>query len=107
MFDTTGMLHTCGKKLTYAGIDNGCYVFVCRACTDKNGSEISYRISIEDPRKLPFPWEIPRVKIYHCRDCPAEITEEQAKRTFKEEGRALCVICEGREHGIEIMGFEI
>jgi hypothetical protein len=106
MFDTTGMLHTCGKKLTYAGIDNGCRVLVCRDCTDKYGSEVSYRISIEDPRKLPFPWEIPRVKVYHCRDCPSEITEEQAKRTFNEEGRALCVRCEGREHGIEIMGFE-
>lgn len=77
-----------------------------RDCTDKNGSEISYRISIEDPRKLPFPWEIPRVKVYHCRDCPAQITEDQAKRTYREEGRALCVRCEGREHGIEIQGFE-
>jgi len=96
MFDTSGMLHTCGKKLVYQGIDNGCYVLVC---PNKNCDGASYRFPIEDPRKLLFPWEIPRVKVYTCRDCGAEITEEQAKRTFNEEGRALCVICEGRENG--------
>lgn len=93
MFDTSGMLHTCGKKLTYAGIDNGCNVLVCRACTDKNGSEISYRIPIEDPRKLPFPWEIPRVKVCKCRDCGVRIHEKQALKTFNELGRALCGKC--------------
>ena len=103
MLDTSGMLHTCGKKLVYKGIDNGCYVLVC---LDKKCDGASYRLPVEDPRKLPFPWEIKRVKIYSCRDCGAGITEEQAKRTFQEEGRALCVICEGREHGIEIQGFE-
>ncbi len=106
MFDTSGMLHTCGKRLAYAGIYNGCHVLVCRDCTDKYGAEVSYRIPVEDPRKLPFPWEIPRVKFYTCRDCGAGITEEQALQTFQEEDRALCVRCEGREHGIEIQGFE-
>lgn len=128
MFDTTGMLHTCGKKLVYRGIDNGCYVLVC---LDKKCDGASYRIPIEDPRKLISPCELitlpmvkvyepnepseptfpvlitlPMVKVYKCRDCGTEITEEQALRTFHEEDRALCVICEGREHGIEIMGFE-
>uniref|UniRef100_A0A6M3JX19 Uncharacterized protein n=1 Tax=viral metagenome TaxID=1070528 RepID=A0A6M3JX19_9ZZZZ len=106
MFDTSGMLHTCGKKLVYKGIDNGCYVLMC---PEKKCDGASYRLPTEDPRKLVSPCELitlPRVKVYTCRDCPAKITEEQAKRTYREEGRALCVICEGREHGIEIMGFE-
>ena len=130
-FDTSGMLHTCGKRLVYKGIDNGCYVLVC---LDKKCDGASYRLPIEDPRKLVSPCELitlprvkvynepqinaderrfiselttlPRVKVYTCRDCGAEITKEQALRTFREEGRALCVRCEGREHGIEIMGFE-
>lgn len=37
--DTTGMLCTCGKKLNYAGIDNGCHVLVCPVHSKK-----SYRI---------------------------------------------------------------
>ena len=103
-FDTSGMLHTCGKKLVYQGIDNGCYVLVC---VNKKCDGAGYRLPVEDPSKLLFPWETPILKVYKCRDCRAEITEEQAKRTFKEEDRALCLICEGREHGIEIQGFEI
>lgn len=101
-FDATGMLCTCGKRLVYRGMDNGCYLLACPRCEGK-----SYRIPTIDPRTLPFPWEIPRVKVYNCRDCGTVITEEQALGTFHEEGRALCVICEGREHGIEIQGFEI
>lgn len=95
------MLHTCGKKLVYQGIDNGCYVLVC---LDKKCDGASYRLPIEDPGKLVSPCELitlPRVKVYTCRNCRAEISEEQAKRTFKEEERALCLICEGREHATE------
>ena len=95
MYDTSGLLHTCGKRLTYAGLDNGCQVLVCRVCSDKSGSEISYRIPTEDSRKLPYPWETKRVKVYTCRDCGAGITEEQAKRMFEEVGRALCILCHG------------
>lgn len=105
-FDTSGMLHTCGKKLVYQGIDNGCYVLVC---PNKNCDGASYRLPVEDPGKLVSPCDLitlPRFKVYTCRDCGTGITEEQAKRTFNEEGRALCVRCKGREYGIEIMGFE-
>lgn len=101
------MLHTCGKKLVYQGIDNGCYVLVC---LDKKCDGASYRLPVEDPRKLVSPCELitlPRVKVYKCRDCGTEITEEQAKTTFKEEERALCIVCAAREHGIEIFGFEV
>jgi ssDNA-binding Zn-finger/Zn-ribbon topoisomerase 1 len=94
-FDTTRMLHTCGKKLTYQGIDNGCHVLVC---PNKKCDGASYRFPVE-VRKLISPCELitlPMVKVYKCRDCGAGIMEEQAKRTFQEEGRALCVICEGR-----------
>lgn len=91
MFDTAGTLHTCGKKLVYRGIDNGCYVLVC---LDKKCDGASYRLPVEGPGKLLFPWETPILKVYKCRNCRAEITEEQAKRTFHGEGRALCVICE-------------
>lgn len=94
MIDTTGMLHTCGHKLVYAGIDNGCYVLVC---LNKKCNNFSYRIPVEDPRKLPFPWEMERVKVYTCRDCGFQIMEEQATRTFEEVGRALCESCEN--HG--------
>jgi len=128
MFDTSGMLHTCGKKLQFKGIDNGCYVLMCE---NKKCDGAGYRLPVEDPGKLVSPCEmitlprvkvisieqqanimcemvnLPRVRVYNCRDCGTEITEEQAKRTYREEGRALCVICEGREHGIEIQGFEI
>ncbi len=72
--DIAGMRCTCGKQLVKDGIDNGCQVLKCPKCEGK-----SYRITIEDPRKLPFPWEILRVKVYTCRDCGTEITEEQAK----------------------------
>lgn len=104
--DTTGMLCICGKKLIRAGIDNGCQVL---ACPDMKRCGTEYRIPLDDPRTLPFPWEAVRVsaRIYKCIDCKMEIDEEQAKRTFQEEGRALCVICEGREYGIEIQGFGI
>lgn len=105
--DTSGMLHTCGKKLTYAGIENGCHVLVCLACTDKHKQTVQFRIPVEDPWKLPFPWETPRIRTHNCRDCGRQIDEKQAKDTFEEVGRALCVFCDAREHGIEVMGFEI
>lgn len=89
------MVCLCGKKLVYHGIENGCHVLVCPHCTDKHKIPKQYRIPVEDPRKLPFPWEIPRVKVYHCRGCRMPITEEQATKTFEEEGRALCVSCVG------------
>lgn len=83
------MLCTCGKRLTYQGIENGCYILVCLHCK----ADKMYRIPVDDPRKMPFPWEIPRVKVYTCRDCHARIEEDQALRTFKDLGRALCVSC--------------
>lgn len=93
MFDTSGMLHTCGKKLVYKGIDNGCHVLVC---LDKKCDGASYRLPIEDPRKLVSPCELitlPRVKVYKCRDCGVQIHKKQAMKTFNELGRALCGMC--------------
>jgi len=33
-------------------------------------------------------------KVFKCRGCGCQISEEQAKKTFNEIGRALCKICE-------------
>lgn len=84
------MLCTCGKKLVYKGVDNGCHVLACPGCEGK-----SYRIPVIDPRTLISPCEmvLVKVKVYACRGCRARIEEEQAKRTFDEKGRALCESC--------------
>lgn len=89
-FDTSGMLHTCGHKLVYAGIDNGCHVLVC---LNKKCGGYYYRIPVEDPRKLPFPWETPREKVYKCTVCRTQITKEQALETFDKLGKAVCESC--------------
>lgn len=34
-------------------------------------------------------------KVYACKDCKKDIDEAQAKRTFEDEGRALCAACRG------------
>ncbi|MDP2217230.1 MAG: hypothetical protein Q8J68_08095 [Methanolobus sp.] len=78
--DTSEMLCTCGKKLNYAGTDNGCHVLVCPVHSKK-----SYRIPV-DQGTLPFPLETLMVKKYNCKDCGADIEKGQALRTFEEEG---------------------
>lgn len=94
--DTAGMLHTCGKKLMYKGIENGCYVLECTKCSDKHKQNIQYRIPVEDPRKLVSPCEMVgiTVKTTACRLCGTVIAEEQALRTFNDLGRAVCAECE-------------
>lgn len=89
--DTSGMLCTCGKKLNYAGTDNGCHVLVCPVHSKK-----SYRIPMTDPMTLISPCEMVgiTVKTTACRLCGTVIAEEQALRTFNEYGRAVCAECE-------------
>lgn len=99
MFDTTGMLCTRGKKLNYAGTDNGCHVLVCPVHSKK-----SYRIPI-DQRTLVSPCEMVgiRVEVTACRLCGIVIAKEQALRTFNEYGRAVCAECELKVGGGKIL----
>lgn len=90
--DVTGMLCSCGSRLRNAGKDNGCFVL---ACTNPK-CPMQYRIPDIDPRTLPFPWETPRQTVYGCRVCSHAIEEEQAKRTFRDLGKAMCKECENK-----------
>ncbi|MGB8218534.1 MAG: hypothetical protein WCE94_14650 [Candidatus Methanoperedens sp.] len=98
----------CGAKLMDKGIDRGCRVLVCaKKCSQ------GYRIPIGPPpispcemmpitsvdetfpsTEIPSP-AIPPIKTYSCRQCTSPISQEQAQKTFAEQGRALCEGCTG------------
>lgn len=91
----------CGGKLEYHGVVRGCHEYTCQKCG--NGCNIP----TQDPRDLVSPCElIYNRKSILCKGCGRVIQRDQAIRTFDELGRALCIICEGREHGI-IQQFEV
>ncbi|MFZ2411861.1 MAG: hypothetical protein WAW23_09850 [Candidatus Methanoperedens sp.] len=96
----------CGAKLLDKGIDGGCRALVC---SKKCGQ--GYRVPIGPPpqspcemfitaiddspsTKIPSP-DIPPIKTYTCRRCISPISQEQAQKTFAEQGRALCENCAG------------
>lgn len=88
--DTTGMRCTCGKKLVVTNKDDGGCVVL--ACPNKK-CEKSYRTPIIPGTTLPFPWETMVVKPYFCKKCKRAISEEQAKTTFSDFGKATCSDC--------------
>lgn len=117
LFDTSGMVCICGKRLVHKGIENGCHILACLN-TKCNGW---YQIPIHTHQDLEYPrerilrgWEPPIIpsdvmksiqaikitavpvmqKQYVCRDCGCDITKEQAERTYREYEKALCVACE-------------
>ncbi len=98
----------CGAKLIDKGIDRGCRLLVC---SKKCGQ--GYRAWIGPPPISPCemmpitasdetlpsteipPPVTPPIKTYACRQCASTISQEQARKTFAEQGKALCVECAG------------
>lgn len=92
----------CGAKLIDKGLDRGCQLLVCsKRCGQ------GYRAWIGPPpispcempetlhsTETPSP-VIPPIKTYSCRQCTSSISQEQAQKTFAEQGRALCEGCAG------------
>ena len=108
------MFCKCGKRLVRKGIENGCYVLACPNTKCERVYQIPINPQLDYPGdRIISGWKppaeplnafdnptrpIPVRKIYLCTDCRHSIEKEQALRTFEQEERSLCVICETKEH---------
>lgn len=106
---TERLFCACGKPLSVSEHTNGLFILKCGigGCMSYGIQDSSPMFKIDYQEQIKFTWPepakpIPNIpgtttRIIQCKAaaCKTIITEEQAKRTFKEWGKAMCAAHEG------------